>query len=707
MRSGRIAELVFAMLVGLAADVWAAEPAEKVLRAGAASVSIAPPRLPAIINGGFLEQRADAVRDPLHARGLVLDDGSTRLAIVVVDSCMLPRDLIDRAKRLAHERTGLAEDRMLVSATHTHSAPAAMGALGSRPDEAYVAFLPEKIAEVIARASASLTPAEVGWAVTDDFDHTHCRQWIRRPDRMLTDPFGGRTVRSNMHPGYENPDVIGPSGPVDPALSVLAVRTRDGRPLAVLANYSMHYFGASPVSADYFGRFAEQLGRLIGGGDNTVVMMSQGTSGDQHWMDYARPKDSITIDAYAEAVARRALGAYESIAYRPWVALGMVESRLTLRRRVPGEARLAWARPIVEAMGDRAPKNQQEVYAREALFLHAEPERELKLQAIKIGTLGIAAIPDEVFALSGLKIKAQSPLDTTFVIELANGSEGYIPPPEHHPLGGYTTWPARTAALEVQAEPKIVAAVLGLLEEVSGRSRRPIREPAGESARAVQASRPLAYWRLDEMTGPEAADATGHANRASYEGNVVFYLEGVPSDGSTSPRAINRAAHFAGGHLAAEVPDAGPACSMELWFWNGLPNAVRDVTGVLLASGTGDAAERLVIAGTRGAAGRLEFSGGKGSGLVLAGTREIPPKTWHHVVLVRDGDAVAVYLDGAPEIQGRGAEMRRGGAARWLMGGGIPDETSFEGKLDEVAIYDRSLTPDDVAEHHRIGRGRP
>jgi len=45
----------------------------------------------------------------------------------------------------------------------------------------------------------------------------------------------------------------------------------------------------------------------------------------------------------------------------------------------------------------------------------------------------------------------------TMNIELANGSEGYIPPPEQHMLGGYTSWPARTAALEFQAEPKIVA----------------------------------------------------------------------------------------------------------------------------------------------------------------------------------------------------------------------------------------------------------
>ena len=122
--------------------------------------------------------------------------------------------------------------------------------------------------------------------------------------------------------------------------------------------------------------------------------------------------------------------------------------------------------------GRDTPNSIPEVYAKEAIFLHENPRRELKLQAIRIGELGIVAIPNEVFAITGLKIKAQSPLATTMNIALANGSEGYIPPPEQHALGGYTTWPARTAGLEVQAEPKIVEAVLGLLEKVADKPRR-------------------------------------------------------------------------------------------------------------------------------------------------------------------------------------------------------------------------------------------
>src|SRR5205814_10601702 len=223
------------------------------LRAGAAAVEIAPQTFPVLVNGGFFPDRATKVNDPIRAKCLVLDDGATRLAIVVVDSCMMPRALLDQAKALAREKTGIPTERMLISATHTHSAPSAMGALGTPADAHYVAILPARIAESIERANRNLEPAHLGWGVIDDHEHTFCRRWIRRPDRMIDDPFGQRTVRANMHPGYLNPDVIAPSGPVDPGLTVLSLQTAEGKPLAVLANYSMHYFGASPVSADYYG----------------------------------------------------------------------------------------------------------------------------------------------------------------------------------------------------------------------------------------------------------------------------------------------------------------------------------------------------------------------------------------------------------------------------------------------------------------------
>ena len=168
-------------------------------------------------------------------------------------------------------------------------------------------------------------------------------------------------------------------------------------------------------------------------------------------------------------------------------------------------------------------------------------------------------------------------------IELANGSEGYIPPPEQHVLGGYTTWPARTAALEVQAEPKIVATVLGLLEQVAGRPRRKDDPKPAPYTEHILAARPVAYWRLEEMEGKTAHDATGHEHDARFEKGIAFYLPGPDLPGFAT-RSIASTAHRTwpedGSRRTLIVP--AESSSVEFWFWNGLPNDARAVTGYLL-----------------------------------------------------------------------------------------------------------------------------
>src|SRR5688572_9903856 len=98
--------------------------AQSELKAGAAVVDISPTNFPVIVNAMFTERSASKIVDPLNARAMVLDDGKTRLAICVVDTCMMPRDIIDSAKKTAAKITGIPVERMLVSSTHTHSAPA-------------------------------------------------------------------------------------------------------------------------------------------------------------------------------------------------------------------------------------------------------------------------------------------------------------------------------------------------------------------------------------------------------------------------------------------------------------------------------------------------------------------------------------------------------------------------------------------------------
>lgn len=337
--------------------------AQPIFRAGVAAIDVSPTEFPRIIAGGFLEGRGEKLADKLFVRSFVLDDGKMKIAFVIVDTCMMEQSLIDEAKQIASKQCGIPADRMMVSATHTHSAPAAMSCLGTRKDTVYAKFLTPKIAEAIVAADKALQPARIGWGSFDDWEHTHNRRWIRREGHEVVDPFGQPTGRANMHPGYLSKDVIGPSGPVDPQLSVIALQTLDGKPLGVLANYSQHYFGSSAVSADYYGHFCRHLAAKLGqtgdGNGPLVCAMSQGTSGDQMWMDYGAEKKTFTADTYAAEVADSAMKALKAVKYHNHVPLGMMEKTLELNYRVPDAERLAWARPIAAKIENDLPKNKE------------------------------------------------------------------------------------------------------------------------------------------------------------------------------------------------------------------------------------------------------------------------------------------------------------------------------------------------------------
>jgi len=674
-------------------------------RAGAAVVDVTPPELPVLVNGGMTSRSADKVKATVNARAIVLDDGHERLGIVVVDSCMMPRPLLDEAKELAAQRTKIRPDRMLISASHSHSAPASMGCLGTDADANYVPFLREKLAEALAAAEANLEPARVGWAVADAGQFTALRRWIRRPDRIAEDPFGNPTVRANMHAGRNWDDVTGESGPEDPDLSLISFQAKDGRPLAVLANFSMHYFGDQALSADYFGLFSEGLkSRIAPAQDDDrppfVGILSHGCSGDIWKRDYknATPSEveKYTIDRYAEGLLEIALGAYETIAYDGDVDLAMSEARLNLKYRVPDKQRLEWARQIVDAMEGEPPKTSTEVYAKEQIILDERQSTEIVVQALRIGDIGIATTPNETYALTGLKVKLQSPLPATMVIELANGGDGYIPPPEQLLLGGYNTWPARSAGLEVQAEPKITETALLLLEEAAGKPRRDFRQSRGPASTALLEAKPAAYWRLDELAGPVAADATGQDRDAFYEPAVAYFLEGPRSDALCTGGETNRAAHFAGGRLRARIANLTDKYSISLWLWNGMPVDAREVTGWMFSSGhdhgLGAHGDHLGMGGTAGHPGKLIFLHGNDveGTKPLAGRTEIQRWSWNHVVFVRDEKTVRVYLNGnsEPEIKTRLPAGSPVASDRLFFGGRCDNQSNWEGRLDEIAVFD-------------------
>ena len=700
-----VALLLITQLAIFARPVYAENSPNGQFRAGVAEVDVNPLQYPVRVNGMVEEREATSAADTLMSRALVLDDGKVRLAIVVVDNLMLPRKLLDEVKQIASQQTKIPSDRILISATHTHSAPSAMACLGSRVDPAYAEFLPGRIVSSIVEAEKRLQPARAGWTVVTDEKHNHCRRWIFRPDRMMTDPFGVVSVRAHMHPGYQSTNHIGPSGPADTDLSLLSIQTRDGKPLAVLANYAMHYFGSPLISGDFCGRFGRALAKQIGlteqGG--FVGMMSQGTSGDSMWMDYSQAPWGGNLDTYTTEVAKAAFDGYQKIEYRTDITLAMAEAKLTLNRRVPDEARLKWGRELAAKVGDRLPRGWSEVYAFEAIDLHNNPTAELKLQAIRIGDLGITAIPDEVYGITGLKLKGRSPLQPTFNIELANGAEGYIPPPEQHKLGGYTTWPAKTAGLEVEAEPQIVETLLSLLEKVADKPRRVLADPVTPYSKAVETLKPTAYWRLGEIDRNTGYDSSGKHN-GQYEDGVARYLPGAEGPGLAQAPRGSRAAHFAGGRMAVQVPKIGPSYSIAGWFWNGLPHDARAVTGYLFSRGPdGDQkspGDHIGIGGSyEGGAwqGKLIVFNGNEKDQVLGGSSLIEFRKWHHLVFTRDVDTVRVYLDGrtAPELEGQlPATFEE--SDQFFLGGRGDGMFGLEGKLDEVALFNRALTGDEA-----------
>lgn len=655
------------------------------VRAGVSQTDISPTTFPAIRNGGFIQAVASRVDDTLYSKCLVLDDGKELVAMVVVDSCMIPTDLCDQIKKDVAGRTPLKMEKIMISATHTHSAPSVMSyCLGTSRDEVYTRLLAERVADGIVKAVSKLVPVQVGWGTIDAGEFTSNRRWITRRDKMMDDPFGEKTIRAMMHPGHRNPNYVSESGPIDPELSLIAVKEHDsGQYLCVFSNYSMHYFSGNPgFSADYFGEVAKQLSvRLEESGvaaDNFVGVVSQGTSGDLYWVDYGKPSVRRSRTGYSKELTDKILNVLDGMKFSNRIPLTMAEKRLKISRRLPNNSRMAWARKLNANRGDHSPRNRPEVYAQAAQWISDNPEAEVVLQAIRIGDSVITAIPNEVYAITGLKLKMQSPVDVTMNVELANGAEGYIPPPEQHLLGGYTTWPARTAGLSTQAEPTIVENLLQLMESVTGKIRKPINIHEDPYRKWVLSTQPVSYWPLDDLSVDQARDLTGNHN-TDYHGAVALFIDGVEREGMPEE---NRSVYFAGGlcHVALTQPKKKFSLSGYIWSAHApVPDGTRDSIFILRS---GDQSVVLNLDPEPDLTARLAFGFQDGQE-ETAGPTRLAPRAWNKVEIKSDGKAFSVYLNDNPQPELVTPARKGWGSLEQISFG------AFDGKLDEVLLYDR------------------
>jgi hypothetical protein len=462
------------VLAALSGGAGADEPA-RVFRAGAATSNITPP-LGTLVVGGFEPFPAEHVHDELHVRCLALDDGRTQLALAICDNVGVAREVFDAAREMIVAETGLPPQHVLMSATHTHSGPPARGPCKviREPELTdYQAFVVRRIADGVRRALHNREPARIAWGRAAEPSQVFNRRWHLTDPEQLRNPFGG-VDQVRMNPPRGAGSLVRPAGPTDPEICFLSVQSTDGRPIALLANYSLHYVGGvrgADISADYFAMFADRIGKLLGAADQDppfVGIMTNGTSGDVNNVDFQKPAERLApyekMRQVSELVAQRVHAAHSELEFHDHVTLAAAMVELPLAVRKPSAEQLAWARATLSKPED-APRThaRERDYARRVLDLEPAPaEVAVLLQALRIGDAGITAIPFEVFTETGLSLKKRSPLTPTFNISLANGSFGYLPTPAQHVLGGYETW-LGTNFVETTASDKIEAALLELL----------------------------------------------------------------------------------------------------------------------------------------------------------------------------------------------------------------------------------------------------
>ncbi|HBN78875.1 MAG TPA: hypothetical protein DD473_24300 [Planctomycetaceae bacterium] len=441
---------------------------KQVFMAGAAKSNITPP-LGENLVGNWVPTPSTNIHDELHARCLVLDNGETKIAFVVCDSLGLKREVCDEARALISSETDIEPDHILISATHTHSATPATS-------EVYQPFLVRRIADGVRRAMANRQPARIGWGGVDEPSEVFNRRWYTTDPEALKNPFGG-VDQVRMNPPRASANLLRPAGPIDPEVSFLSVQTQEGKPIALLANYSLHYVGGvkrGDVSADYFAIFSERIGELMNTDANFVGIMSNGTSGDinninfQEKSERREPYEQMTN--VANLIAERVYEAHQQIEFQDWVPLDAVSRDLTLQYRKPDKAMQDYFAKVMQQPEDAVLYQRHErTYAgRVQSLLEGPDSTEVMLQVVRIGDLAVTAIPFETFAEIGLELKEKTPFADTFTIELANGWYGYLPTPEQHKLGGYETWMG-TNKVQFDASDLIEKTLFELMEEVSNK----------------------------------------------------------------------------------------------------------------------------------------------------------------------------------------------------------------------------------------------
>jgi hypothetical protein len=436
-------------------------PAQQLL-AGAAQVVITPPQgMP--MAGYYSPRSSTGVHDDLHANALVLRQGKVTVAIVSCDVIHMPAQIVAQARRLIRSQSGIAESHVMISATHAHTGPVIPGGsarldFGGKDGEmtrAYAAVLPAKIADAVQQAAAALKPARIRSAAGSEPTLTFNRRF------HMTDGTVG------WNPGKLNPKIVAPAGPIDPEVGVVSIESPGGAPLSTLVNYALHLdtVGGLDISADY----PFTLSKSVAASRPGLTIFTLGCAGNLNHIDVksSRPQkgheEAARIGSTLGAEVIRTLGRLDAAGPRLTVASNTVQ----LRPASHDPSEIDWARKTSATFGLPKPAPFLElVKAFRILDVEALAGKPLDAEVQVIGLnqdTALVALPGEIFTELGLAIKKDSPFKHTFVVELANGSLGYVPDRKAFGEGNYE---AVSARCEPGSGEKLVEAALALLNQI-------------------------------------------------------------------------------------------------------------------------------------------------------------------------------------------------------------------------------------------------
>jgi neutral ceramidase len=427
--------------------------------------------LGASMPGYFADRKATATLDPLMAKVLYLRLGSVQGAFVSVDLVGLEAAEANACRSAVSKRTGIPVAHVWIHATHTHTGTMIPRTLTSdaekilgtsvkigEVDAGWLAQFPDRVADAVEAAVKAAKPGPVKLAETNVEGLAFYRRFKVKDG----------TVRTN--PGRGNPEVVGPAGHADPALTLLGFP--ESRTLLAVFGLHTDTVGGTGYSADYPAHMAKFVREGLGAGWNLVFLNA--ACGN---INHINIQDPNQLGGPAEATRiGRALG---EAAVKAWAGARPIEvDTLTFASRtVPSRLRTVPEADVKEAErvlkeepGRAMPFNGFHAASAKVLGRTADREQDAEISVARIGPVGLAAMPGEVFVELARQVQHDSPFEPTRLIGLTNGLLGYIPHAEAYAQGGYESC-YLSARFEPRTGHRWAEAAVALLKQLAQAGR--------------------------------------------------------------------------------------------------------------------------------------------------------------------------------------------------------------------------------------------